>query len=115
QGSTFVDMLTLFQEDRDTEAVLMIGEIGGTAEEEAAHYFKSKMTKPLFAFIAGQTAPPGKRMGHAGAIVDAGGAGGKASRGTAAEKRAALEAAGVKVVDSPADMGEIVFKALRVS
>jgi len=113
QGSTFVDILELFQQDPETDAVFMIGEIGGTAEEDAAHYFKSKMTKPLFAFIAGRTAPPGKRMGHAGAIVDGGP--GKGGHGTAAEKRAVLEAVGVKVVDSPADMGDIVFKALRGS
>jgi succinyl-CoA synthetase alpha subunit len=109
QGSTFVDILELFEKDPDTHSVLMIGEIGGTAEEEAAQFFKKSMTKPLFAFIAGRTAPPGKRMGHAGAIIDGGAKGG----GGAAEKRAALEAAGVKVVDSPADMGEMVLKALR--
>jgi succinyl-CoA synthetase alpha subunit len=112
QGSSFVDILELFEKDPDTECVLMIGEIGGTAEEDAAHYFKKSMTKPLFAFIAGRTAPPGKRMGHAGAIVDA--SGGRSVKGTAAEKRAALEAAGVKVVDSPAEMGEMVFRAVRV-
>lgn len=112
QGSSFVDILELFQKDADTECVLMIGEIGGSAEEDAAHYFKKNMTKPLFAFIAGRTAPPGKRMGHAGAIVDA--SGGRSAKGTAAEKRAALEAAGVKVVDSPADMGEMVLRAVRV-
>jgi succinyl-CoA synthetase alpha subunit len=118
QGMNFVDALELFEADPETEAVLMIGEIGGTAEEEAAHFFKSKMTKPLFAFVAGRTAPPGKRMGHAGAIVDAGAPGkpgesAKSSRGTADEKRAALVAAGVRVIDSPADMGEVVLKNLK--
>lgn len=114
QGSTFVDMLELFEKDSGTDAVLMIGEIGGSAEEDAATYFKEKMSKPLLAFIAGRTAPPGKRMGHAGAIVG-GGTGGKTSNGSAAEKRAALESAGVKLIDSPADMGETVLKILRVS
>lgn len=117
-GTSFVDVLALFQADKDTEAVLMIGEIGGTAEEEAAAYFKAHMTKPLFAFVAGRTAPPGKRMGHAGAIVDAGArpnndGGSKTSHGTAAEKCAVLAAAGVQVIESPADMGAVVFKALR--
>jgi succinyl-CoA synthetase alpha subunit len=120
-GAGFVDMLELFQNDPDTDAVLMIGEIGGTAEEEAAQYFKAKMSKPLFAFIAGRTAPPGRRMGHAGAIVDAGGAGTRGAddgkprpaAGTADAKRRALEAAGVGLIDSPADMGETVSKGLR--
>jgi len=111
QGMNFVDTLELFQNDPETDAVLMIGEIGGTAEEEAAQYFKNKMNKPLFAFIAGRTAPPGRRMGHAGAIVEGGGKG----RGTADEKRAALEAAGVRLIDSPADMGETVVKVLRAA
>lgn len=113
QGTNFVDVLGLFESDPETEAVLMIGEIGGSAEEEAAHYFKSKMSKPLFAFIAGRTAPPGRRMGHAGAIVDGGGGPKSAGRGTAEEKRKALEAAGVRLVDSPADMGEAVAKVLK--
>ncbi|MBL0059785.1 MAG: succinate--CoA ligase subunit alpha [Elusimicrobia bacterium] len=113
QGSTFVDILELFEKDADTDAVLMIGEIGGSAEEDAAMFFKKKMSKPLFAFIAGRTAPEGRRMGHAGAIVDAGD--GQASHGSAAEKRATLEAAGVKVIDSPADMGEMVLKMVRGS
>jgi len=98
-GSTFVDLLRLFREDEETEAVVLIGEIGGTAEEEAAAYVAECFDKPVVAFIAGQTAPPGKRMGHAGAII----AGGK---GTAAEKMAALEAAGITVCRSPAEIGQ---------
>ena len=105
-GTSFIDALGLFANDPETEAVVLIGEIGGSAEEEAATYIKSSFKKPVVGFIAGQTAPPGRRMGHAGAII----AGGK---GTAAEKMAALTDAGVRVVKSPADIGRAVADALK--
>jgi succinyl-CoA synthetase alpha subunit len=104
-GTSFVDVLRLFNEDAATRAIMMIGEIGGTAEEDAAAFIQAHVTKPVVAFICGQTAPPGRRMGHAGAII----AGGK---GTAAEKMQALQAAGATLVKSPADMGATVAKVI---
>jgi succinyl-CoA synthetase alpha subunit len=105
-GSSFIDLLELFQADPQTEAILMMGEIGGAAEEQAAAFVKQHVTKPVAAFIAGQTAPPGKRMGHAGAIISGG-------SGTAKEKIAALRAARIAVADSPADLGVTVQRALK--
>ena len=105
-GTSFIDLLELFQKDPGTEAMLVIGEIGGNAEIEAAEYIKEHITKPVAGFIAGQTAPPGKRMGHAGAIISGG-------SGTAAEKIAALRDAGVEVADSPADMGLALQRAIE--
>jgi succinyl-CoA synthetase alpha subunit len=104
-GTSFIDLLKMYQADPATEAILMMGEIGGTAEEEAARFAKDHVTKPLAAFIAGRAAPPGKRMGHAGAIISGG-------KGTAKEKIAALEAAGIEVAESPADMGAAMQRAI---
>jgi succinyl-CoA synthetase alpha subunit len=105
-GSTFTDLLKIFKDDPGTEAVVLIGEIGGGAEEEAAGYIAKEFKKPVVAFIAGATAPPGRRMGHAGAII----AGGK---GTAGEKKSALRQAGVVVCDSPAEIGNEMAKLLK--
>ncbi len=105
-GMNFVEILQLFEEDPETEAVVLIGEIGGTAEEEAAAFVKEQMTKPVVAFVAGRTAPKGKRMGHAGAIIAGG-------HGTAAEKIAALKEAGIWVADSPATIGETMRRRLE--
>ena len=104
-GTNFIDCLKLFQEDPQTEAIVMIGEIGGDAEEQAAAYAKDNVSKPIVSFIAGQTAPPGRRMGHAGAIISGG-------HGTAAEKMSALQEAGIQVVKTPAEIGEKMLEAL---
>ena len=104
-GTNFIDCLKLFQEDPQTEAIVMIGEIGGDTEEQAAAYAKDNVSKPIVSFIAGQTAPPGRRMGHAGAIISGG-------RGTAAEKMSALQEAGIHVVKTPAEIGEKMLEAL---
>ena len=106
-GTSFVDALKLFAQDDATEAVVLIGEIGGSAEEEAAAYIETSFRKPVVGFVAGQTAPPGRRMGHAGAIVSGG-------KGTAAEKMSALKSAGVRVVNSPADIGSAVASRLEL-
>jgi succinyl-CoA synthetase alpha subunit len=105
-GTSHIDCLRLFEEDPDTEAVIMIGEIGGSAEEEAAQFVKENMTKPVAAYIAGLTAPPGKRMGHAGAIISGG-------KGTASEKVAVLRECGISVADSPAEMAQALLKIYR--
>ena len=104
-GTSFIDVLELFQEDAETKAIVLIGEIGGTAEQDAARYIKERITKPVVSFIAGQTAPEGKRMGHAGAIISGG-------EGTAQEKIAALEAVGVKVARLPTDIAQLVKESL---
>ncbi|RLF45873.1 MAG: succinate--CoA ligase subunit alpha [Thermoplasmata archaeon] len=106
-GSTFIDALKAFEKDEETEAIVLVGEIGGTAEEEAAEYIAAKITKPVYAYIAGRTAPPGKRMGHAGAIISGG-------KGTAASKIKAFEEAGVKVARFPHEIAELIKNDKRI-
>ena len=104
-GTSYIDLLKLYEADPATEAIMMIGEIGGTAEEEAAAFVQQYVTKPVASFIAGRTAPPGKRMGHAGAIISGG-------KGTAVEKLAAMQAAGIEIAESPAHMGTAIQRAI---
>lgn len=105
-GTSFLDAMRLFNDDPDTHAIILIGEIGGNAEETAAQWIKSSVKKPVVGFIAGQTAPPGRRMGHAGAIISGG-------KGTAKDKYAAMAAAGIRTVDTPADLGSTIAAALK--
>jgi succinyl-CoA synthetase alpha subunit len=105
-GTTFLDAIRLFNEDADTHAIIMIGEIGGDAEERASQWIKTNVKKPVVGFIAGQTAPPGRRMGHAGAIISGG-------QGTAKDKYAAMSAAGIRCVETPADLGSAVAATLK--
>jgi succinyl-CoA synthetase alpha subunit len=105
-GTSFLDAINLFNDDPDTHAIIMIGEIGGNAEERAAEFIKANVEKPVVGFIAGQTAPPGRRMGHAGAIISGG-------QGTAKDKYAAMGAAGIRCVETPADLGSTVAAALK--
>ena len=105
-GTGFIDCLSAFEEDENTAAVVMIGEIGGSAEEDAAEWVANNMSKPVVGFVAGMTAPPGKRMGHAGAIISGG-------KGTASEKVAAMDAAGIKCANDPSEIGAVLLKALQ--